>query len=182
MVTKTLQKLRRKKMTSIKSLNSFLVLGLVVAVALFLGVASPAFAAHENENPAALPASDWLDPDTGDVDPVAARIKALDRATEHTGDNKILVSGQPAGQTVSHYIVEGTDTPMWDDFGAPNGLYAGSQLASADGEPMEFFAPTSDTTEGPGVKVSNFFSWSETGGYELLSSVIASPSSSDTGL
>jgi hypothetical protein len=172
-------------MTSTKSLNSFLVLGLVVAVALFLGVASPAFAAHENENPPALPASEWYDPDDapgGDVDPVARRIELLETAREHTGDNKILVSGQPAGQTVSQYIVEGTDTPMWDDFGAPNGLYAGSQIASADGKPMEFFAPTSDTTEGPGVKVSNFFSWSEMDGYELLSSVIASPSSSDTEL
>jgi hypothetical protein len=169
-------------MNTRKFLNGFLVFGLVVAVALFLGVASPAFATHDNENPAALPASEWLDPDTGDVDPVAARIKLLDRATEHTGDNKILVSNMAPGQIVAQYIVEGTDTPMWDDFGNPNGLYAGSQTAPADGKPLEFFAPTSDTTEGPGVKVSNFYTWSETGGWELESSVIATPSSSDTGL
>ena len=172
-------------MNTRKFLNGSLVFGLVVAVALFVGVASPAFAAHDNENPAALPASEWYDPDDapgGNVDPVDRRISLLATAREHTGDNKILISGLAAGQVVSQYIVEGTDTATWNDMGEPNGMYAGSQTAPLDGKPREFFAPTSGTTEGPGVKVSNFFAWSETGGWELLSSVIASPSSSDTEL
>ena len=170
-------------MNTRKFLNGSLVFGLVVAVALFLGVASPAFAAHDNENPPALPASEWYDPDDapgGDVDPVDRRINLLERARQHTGDNKILFSTIGAGQVVSQYIVEGTDTPTWNDMGEPNGMYAGSQIAPLDGKPLEFFAPTSDTTEGPGTKVSNFYAWSETGGWELLSSVIATPSSTDS--
>ena len=172
-------------MNTRKFLNGSLMFGLVVAVALFLGVASPAFAAHENENPPALPASEWYDPDDapgGDVDPVDRRIALLERAREHTGDNKILFSALAPGQIVSQYIVEGTDTPMWDDMGNPSGQFAGSQTVPADGKPLEFFAPTSDTTEGPAVKVSYFYTWSENGGWDPLNAVIASPSSTDTEL
>ena len=170
-------------MNSRKFANGFLMFGLVVAVALFLGVASPAFAAYENENPPALPASEWFDPDDapgGDVDPVDRRIGLLERAREHTRDNKILFSALGAGQVVSQYIVEGTDTPMWDDMGQPSGLYAGSQTAPLDGKPLEFFAPTSDVTEGPAAKVSDFYTWSEADGWKLLRSVVATPSSMDT--
>ena len=163
-------------MTSTKFLNSFLVLGLVVAVALFLGVASPAFADH-NEDPVPT-----FDPETGDLDGEDARLEARARIREHTGDNKILFPALVAGQVVDQYIVEGSDSPTWTDMGTPNGLYAGSQVAPIDGTPLTFFAPTSDTAEGPGTKVSNFFAWSETDGWELLSSVIAMPSSSDTEL
>ena len=163
-------------MNTRKFLNGFLVFGLVVAVALFFGVVSPALADH-NENPPAT-----FDPVTGDPDEEAARLEARAELREYTGTNKILISTIGAGQVVSQYIVEGTDTPTWNDMGEPNGMYAGSQTAPLDGKPLEFFAPTSDTTEGPGTKVSNFYAWSETGGWELLSSVIASPSSTDTEL
>ena len=163
-------------MTSTKSLNSFLVLGLVVAVALFLGVASPAFA-DQNESPAAK-----FDADTGDPDEEDARLEDRARMVEYTGTNKILVSGQPAGQMVSQFIVEGTDTPMWDDWGNPSGQLAGSQIAPADGKALEFFAQTSQASEGSAAKVNYFYTWSESNGYQLLRTVVASPASGDSEL
>ena len=163
-------------MNTRKFLNGFLVFGLVVAVALFLGVASPAFADH-NENPPAT-----FDPSTGDPDEEDARLEDRARAVEHTGSNKILISSVAPGQLVTQYIVDGTDTPMWDDFGNPSGLEAGSQAMPLDGKALEFWAPTSDVAEGPAAKVSYFFTWSETSGYTLVRSVIASPSSGDSEL
>ena len=165
-------------MSTRKLRNGFVVLGLVVAVALSVGLASPVFAEHDDAPPP-LPASERLDPDTGDVDPVARRIRLLEEARRHTGINKVLFASLAPGQVVSQYILEGSDTPTWNDMGEPYGLLAGSQMASADGKPVEFFAPVSDTTEGSAAKVNNFFTWSETDGWQLLDSVIAIPSKVD---
>ena len=156
-------------MNTRKFLNGFLVFGLVVAVALFLGVASPAFADH-NENPSAT-----FDENTGDPDEEDARIEDRARLVQHTGDNKILISGLAAGQVMDQYIVEGSDSVTFSDMGTPNGNYAGSQTAPANGEALTWYAPVSGVT-------SNFFLWSEAGGWELWYSTSPSPSSTDTEL
>lgn len=158
--------------------NGLMVLALAVAAALSVGLASPVFAEHDDAPPP-LPASERLDPDTGDVDPVARRIRLLEEARQHTGSNKVLFTSLAPGQVVSQYILEGSDTSAWNEMGEPNGLLAGSQIALADGKPIQFFAPVSDATEGSAAKVNNFFTWSEAEGWQLLDSVIATPSKFD---
>ena len=169
---------RRYKMNTRKFLNGFLVVGLVVAATLFVGLASPVFADHDDAPPP-LPASERLDPDTGDVDPVARRISLLEEARQHTGTNKVLFYSLAPGEVVSQYILEGSRTPTWNDMSEPNGRYAGSQVAPLDGKPLEFFAPVSDATDGSAAKVNNFFTWSEAGGWQIIDSLIATPSKMD---
>ena len=151
-------------------------------IAALVVVSLPAWpvAADDDDLPP-VPADQRRDPDDGaDVDSPASRIHAAQKAREHTGSNKILIVDAPPGEVVSHFIVEGSDSTLWTDSGEPNGLLAGTLTATADGKPLEFFVPVSDTTEGEHVKVNNFFAWTEAGGWRLLDSVIATPSSGDT--
>lgn len=165
-------------MNTRKFLNGFLVLGLAVVLTLSIGLTSPVSANHGDAVPP-LPASERLDPDAGDVDPIQRRIRILERAREHTGTNKVLFTSLTSGQIVSQYVLEGSDTSAWNNLGEPNGQLAGIQVAPADGKPLEFFTPVSDATEGPATKVNNFFTWTEEGGWQLIRSVIATPSTLD---
>lgn len=168
-------------MSTKKLLNGLLVLSLALSLALFVGSAMPASADHDDAPPA-LPANERLDPDDTpgfDVDPAARRIELLQIARQHTGENKVLFSGIGPNQVVAHYVVEGTGTPLFNEWGMPNGLLAGSQPGTADGKPVEFFASVSDTSEGAAAKVHNFFLWTEQDGWTLLESVIAVPSTTD---
>jgi len=144
--------------------RGLLVLGFAVTVALFLSPTMTVLA-HGPES-------------TVDNDSADHRIHQASRDAQTTGTEKMLIPNVAADQTVALYVVEGSQTPAWNNAGEPNGTFAGAQRGSADGKPLEFFLPVSATSSGPAAKVSNLFTWSGSTGWQLLQSVITAPSGS----
>lgn len=94
--------------------------------------------------------------------------------------NKVLLVGVLPGQVVSVFGVDGTDTPVYDSRGVPNGQHAGDYLGPVDGKPLEIYIPLSPVAEGPHARVTRLFLWSGEQGWELLASLTPLESFPDT--
>lgn len=94
--------------------------------------------------------------------------------------NKVLLYGVAPGQVVTVYGVDGSDTPVFNDQGAPSGQFAGDYLGPQDGKPLEVYIPLSPATEGPTARQSRFFLWSGDRGWRLLAALAPVESFPDT--
>lgn len=115
---------------------------------------------------------------------VASRDDKMTRSSEMAfffdRRHKILILGVLPGQVVSVYGVDGSDTPVFNNQGVPNGQFAGDYLGPQDGKPLEIYIPLSSLAEGPTARQSRFFLWSADGGWQLLASIAPVQSFPDT--
>ena len=94
--------------------------------------------------------------------------------------NKVLIHGVLPDQVVSVYGVDGSDTPLYNNEGVPNGQHAGDYLGPLDGKPLEIYIPLSPFAEGPHARQSRLFLWSGDTGWQLIAALAPLGSFPDT--